>query len=393
VAVVPAGLLFAGTTAAAASQVAAHAAAPSRGTDHGPRLRVRQILDGARLHHPFVPAGSTHRRSEALSGPDDLAVLGQHLYTAFQNGVGPQGEPSPDGNLDSTIVEFTAAGRVLGQWNVTGKCDGLTADAGRHLVIATVNEDAHSSIYTVTPGAARGRQVQHYRYAKPLPHHGGTDAISVDHGRVLISASAPGTTGPAAPQRSYPAVYLATFDRADHAVQVSALFSDEARALVANRGARPGQTTRLALVDPDSNEIVPASARRFAGDFMVTSQADKEQIFLRPEKLMAVLRLSQSVDDTAWARTRAGRLYGTDASSDTVDVVTGSFLAGSVFTAVTPCDAGNAPATCPAPGFPANYLGSLNPWTGHIDRVRLGGPAFEPKGLAFVSPGWVVTPG
>jgi hypothetical protein len=392
-AVVPASLLFAGTTAAAASQVATHAAAPSRGADHGPLFKVRQILDGARLHHSFIPAGGAQHRSEALSGPDDLTVLGHHLYTAFQNGVGPQGEPSPDGNTDSTIVEFTAAGRVVRQWDVTGKCDGLTADAGRQLVFATVNEDAHSSIYTVTPGAALGRQVQHYRYARPLPHHGGTDAISVYHGLILISASAPGTTGPAAPQPGYPALYLATFDRAAHVVRVFGLFSDEARAILANQGARHGQTVRLALVDPDSSELVPASARRFAGAFMLTSQADQEQIFLRPGKILTVLRLSQSVDDTAWARSRSGRLYGTDASSDTVDVVTGGFSAGAVFTAVTPCDAGDAPATCPGPGFPANYLGSLNPWTGHITRVPLRGPAFEPQGMVFISPGWVVTPG
>jgi hypothetical protein len=84
---------------------------------------------------------------------------------------------------------------------------------------------------------------------------------------------------------------------------------------------------RLALTDPDSNEIVPLSGPRFGGDFMLTSQAD------------------------------------------------------------------NAPATCPAPGFPPNYLGSLNPWTGHITRVAVSGPVFEPQGMVFVSPGWAVTPG
>jgi hypothetical protein len=33
------------------------------------------------------------------------------LFTAFQNGVGSQGEPSTDGNLDSTVVEFNRAVR------------------------------------------------------------------------------------------------------------------------------------------------------------------------------------------------------------------------------------------------------------------------------------------
>jgi hypothetical protein len=37
--------------------------------------------------------------------------------------------------------------------------------------------------------------------------------------------------------------------------------------------------------------------------------------------------------------------------------------------------------------------GSLNPWTGHISRVPVRGPAFEPQGMVFIGPGWAVTPG
>ena len=356
------------------------------------------MLNGAKLRHSFTPSGSARTRSEALADPDDITVLGHDIYTAFQNGVGPQGEPSTDGNTDSTVVEFTAAGQVLRQWDIHGKCDGITADARTHLLIATVNEDAHSSIYTITPGAPARSQVEHYRYgSQPLPHNGGTDAISIYHGLVLVSASAPGTAGPAAPQPGYPAVYAVTFNAAAHVATVAPLFSDEASAVVANPGAAYGTVTTLALTDPDSNEVVPDSAARFAGDFMLTSQGDKEQIFVqrpgRHRSGLAVLRLSQPVDDTAWALHPAGRLYGADTSGDTIDEVTGRFTPGSVFVAVTPCDAGNAPATCPGPGFPPNYLGQLNPSTGHITRVPLAGPAFEPQGMVFVSPGWVVTPG
>jgi hypothetical protein len=156
-------------------------------------------------------------------------------------------------------------------------------------------------------------------------------------------------------------------------------------------GAEHGKVVRLALIDPDSNEVVPRSGARFAGDFMLTSQADKEQIFVqrsgRRGERLSVLRLSQSVDDTAWVRNPAGSLYGADTGGDTVDVVSGRFSARSIFVAVTPCDAGNAPATCPAAGFPPNYLGSLDPRTGRITRVPLRGPAFEPQGMAFISSG------
>jgi hypothetical protein len=398
-AVVPASLLIAGTAAAAAPDARAAAGASHEAAWPGPApyYRVRQILNGMKLRHTFIPAGTARRRSEPLASPDDITVLGHHIFTAFQNGIGPQGQASPDGNTDSTVVEFTAAGRVIRQWDIKGKCDGVTADTGRNLLIATVNEDAHSSIYTITPGAPAGTRVRHYRYNRPLPHQGGTDAISVYHGRVLLSASAPGTTGQAAPQPGYPAAYSVTFDRGTAVATVSALFSDEARATVANEGADHGKVVRLALTDPDSNEIVPAAGPRFAGEFMVTSQGDKEQIFTggggRLGQRLSVLRLSQSVDDTAWVRSPLGRLYGADTSGDTIDVVTGRFAARSVLVAVTPCDADSAPATCPAPGFPPNYLGSLNPWTGHISRVPLHGPAFEPQGMVFISPGWVVTPG
>ncbi|MFY9930466.1 MAG: hypothetical protein WAK82_20915 [Streptosporangiaceae bacterium] len=384
VAAVPASLLVVGTSTAAASP---HSPA------HAPQYQVRVVLNGADLRHTFIPAGKKKARTEALSSPDDIAVLGHDIYTTFQNGVGPQGQPSPDGNTDSTIVEFTARGHVVHQWDLHGKCDGITADTGKQLLIATVNEDAHSSIYTITPDASPSHQVLHYRYDIPLPHNGGTDAISIWDHKVLISASAPGTIGKAAPQPTYPAAYSVTFDRAALVATVKPLFYDEAEATVANTGKGFGKKAELALTDPDSNEDVPWSGPRFAGDFMLTSQGDKEQIFYAPDGKLAVLQLSQSVDDTAWARSPHGQLFGANTAGATIDVVTGPFRAGSIFVAVTPCDADNAPATCPAPGFPPNYLGQLNPWTGVIATVDVHGPAFGPQGMVFIGPGWNVVPG
>ena len=49
---------------------------------------------------------------------------------------------------------------------------------------------------------------------------------------------------------------------------------------------------------------VPWGAPRFAGDFELTSQADKQQIYEQMHGgavRLLVLNLSQSVDDTAWA--------------------------------------------------------------------------------------------
>jgi hypothetical protein len=331
------------------------------------------------------------KQSEPLTLPDDLTRLGGHLFTAFQNGVGPQGQPSADGNRDSTIVEFTRSGRPVRQWDIRGKCDGLTADPARRRLIATVNEDANSSIYTIAPGAPRSRAIRHFSYNRPLPHKGGTDAISIYRGTILVSASAPGTTGAPAPQPTYPAVYRVTFQSASHTARVRPLFFGESVATLANAGGG-GRRVRLALTDPDSNHVVPRSAPRFGGDFMLTSQGDKVQIYVRRAGTAAqrlfVLRLSQAVDDTAWATSRSGRLYATDNGADTVNVITGRFRTGTVFEAVTPCDANGAPATCPAPPkFPANYVGALNPQTGRISRVPLSGPALQPQGMLFVPPG------
>ena len=93
-------------------------------------------------------------------------------------------------------MEFTRTGRVVRQWDIRGKCDGVTADPARHRVIATVNEDANSSVYTINPWAAPAKQVRHYAYSAPLPSKGGTDAISIFHGMVLVSASAPAPPAP-----------------------------------------------------------------------------------------------------------------------------------------------------------------------------------------------------
>ncbi|MGD0981981.1 MAG: hypothetical protein ABR946_10965 [Solirubrobacteraceae bacterium] len=335
------------------------------------------FFNGATLTH------TTSGGSEALTQPDDITFGDGHVFVAFQNGVGPQGQPSSSGNTASTIVELDGSGDAIRQWDVVGKCDGLTADPYTGQVVATVNEDANSSLYTIDPDSGT---VQHYAYSEALPHGGGTDAISFYRGLMLISASAPGTAGASAPQATYPAVYDVTLDPSSHIATVQPLFDDEASATIVNLGMW-GATT-LALTDPDSNEDVPWYAPRFAGEFMLTSQGDQQQIYVAgagtPWQSLSVLNLSSSVDDTAWPSVPWGALLVTDNSGDTIDKITGPFEPGSVLVADTPCDENSAPATCPGPGYPANYLGELDPWTGQITAVNLSGPAVEPQGMLFL---------
>ena len=49
---------------------------------------------------------------------------------------------------------------------------------------------------------------------------------------------------------------------------------------------------------------------------------------------------------------------------------------------MTPCNANSAPSTCPAPGYPANSLGTIDLKTGAIATIPIGG--VTPKGLIFV---------
>jgi hypothetical protein len=350
---------------------------------------VHQILSGTTLTHDFVPLGGGSQTTEPLADPDDITDLHGDVFAGFQNGVGPQGQASLDGNLDSTIVELRPNGDPVAQWDVEGKADGVTADPQAGTVIVTVNEDANSSLYTIDPAEGSGNGVTHYNYNETLPHNGGTDAISIYHGQILISASAPGTSGASAPQAGYPAVYSATLDSSTNVATVVPFFYDEDQATVANQGSKYGQSVALALTDPDSNEVVPGDAR-FGGDFMLTSQGDQEQIFVNDEswrhQSLAVLSLSQSVDDTSWPTQPGGTLYATDSTNDAIDSIVGPFIPGQPLAVATPCGSNSAPATCPSPPtYPANFLATINPSTGQVAAVTVEGAEFTPQGgLLFI---------
>ena len=331
----------------------------------------------ATLQHRYQQDGKGAARTEVLTQPDDIVTLGGNLYVGFQNGVGSQGEASNSGNLDSTLAEFTPAGSLVKQWDVPGKIDGMGANSATGQVIVTVNEDSGSSLYTVSGGT-----VTHYTYApSSLPHRGGTDAVSVYNGKILISASAPGTDSQA--PKSAPAVFAVTLNAGAKTAAVAPFFADNATATGVNASSA-GKKVALALTDPDSNEVVPSSSPEFPGDFMLNAQGDQELIFSGASgQSLNVLKVSNSVDDTAWATSASGSLYATDSGADAVDAITGSFTPGTAYTAVTPCNANSAPSICPAPGFPANSLGMINLKTGAIGKVAVNG-LIAPKGLIFV---------
>jgi len=316
---------------------------------------------------PTVPSGfsiSTLAAGGSLSKPDDITQLGNHLFVSFQNGVGAKGEPASGGGRTSTVQEFTLAGAPVARWTLTGKCDGLSADPANNRLIAAVNEDANSSLYTISPGSATPTR---FTYSpSPLPHRGGTDSISIVNGQILIAASAPNVaTGPA--------VYRARL--AGGIATLTAIFSDTSVATTANSGGHSGKTEKLALTDPDSSEVVPSSSPRFAGDFVLDAQGDKELVFTGnatgSNPSLSVLHTSTEVNDTAWATATQGTLYVTDNASNSLLAIRGTFSPGTAYSAV-PKDSSLNPGT----------VGTLNLKTGTVTPFATG--LGSPAGVLFV---------
>ncbi|MBV9605723.1 MAG: hypothetical protein JO027_11465 [Solirubrobacterales bacterium] len=293
---------------------------------------------------PTAPAGYTlHTFATApapATGPDDLTYLDGHVFVGWQNGVGTKGEPGPSGQTDSTLVEYDRSGTAVQKWQLKGKVDGLGADPRTDEVIATVNEDGNSSLYTISLSRRSGAEVTHYRYS-PAPDSassggvftgGGTDAVVVDRGAIIVSASNP-TPADAT------AAFLVRLDRRTHEARLTPTFADNAVAT----DALTGQQVTLALTDPDSNAAVPASSPRFGGDFVLDSQADQQLVFADPFRghRAGLERLALThggtaagVDDIRWAERSGGTLYIVDNQTNSVYALSGPFQAGEAFAAL-----------------------------------------------------------
>ncbi len=319
--------------------------------------------------HTFASGGSS------LSAPDDITKLGDTIYLVYQNNSNADG--TPPGSM-STVVGYGFDGTERGSWNVTGHADGLTADPGRDELIVTVNEDANSSVYTIDPDAPWWRQLRHYSYS-PDPASltgGGTDAVSVLHGRIFVSASNPSPDTPGGSTFSAPAVFEMTIPRFGDTAYLTPTFYDNSPAI----DALSWQPVTLNLSDPDSNAVVPWTSPRFGGDFVLDSQGDSELIFARdpgtPWQRLARLTLSSSgggpqVDDVRWTTSRVGTLFLVDASQNQIDAITGPFGPGTVLTAI-PSDSAAL----------AGDLGVVDLWSGAV--TPLGTGFGSPKGLLYV---------
>ena len=346
------------------------------------------LLSGRAAAAPVVAPGFTITQfaagAGALNKPDDIARLDGSIFVNFQNGVGPQGEPGPGGITTSTVVQYSDAGQMLNQWQLTGRIDGIAGDPVRHLIYATANEDANSSFYVIDPSAPAASQLRHLSYHDPSGIiTGGTDAISVDpYGNILISASNPGAP-------SATAVFGAMLDSPSAGqVQVTPTFADN---LAGVTNGNSGGTEALALTDPDSNAIVPPASPRFAGQVALDAQGDGQLVFAPlplgaspPPGSLTELTLSAVgapasphpvLDDVRWARSDGGLMYVVDQGANAIYKISGAFVAGQAY--------GSQPTDPSTPPLQSDVV--------HVNLSNGAETAFatgftSPKGLLYVSP-------
>jgi hypothetical protein len=338
------------------------------------------VVASAFHHAPMTLPNSTlvSAPPAGAKGPDDITWLASDgldwgrpvVWTAYQNGVNPDGTPgTPGGTTNSTVAGYDPAlGVLVRSISVTGKVDGLTADSSLGRLIATVNEDSHSALKVLDPVSGVSTN---YTYSPDpaVSGNGGTDSIAIWGGQIYLVHSNPNDTTQAAE-------YLVTLHPATHVAALSPLFFDDSAARTVGTGAVVG----LHLTDPDTSFVMPAGSHRFSGQLATVSQADGQVIFAAhhgSSVRLHVLNLTDNVsgnvppiDGFTVATSDRGTLYVVDAKAGTIQALnTAGWPKGTVFVG-EPSDNGNP------------LIGVLDLSTGKIS--PLGNHFVSPKGLLFV---------
>lgn len=309
---------------------------------------------------PTIPGTST-----LAHGPDDLALLGGVLWTAYQNEINADGTPNGLGSY-STLAGFDpTTGALVETIPVLGKIDGLAADPANNRLLATVNEDLNSAFNVIDPATST---VTRYTYS-PTPvdgGNGGTDSIAVWDGEIFTAHSNPNDTLQAA-------TYEVKLDQSTLTAHLTPLFHDNSPA----QDAASGANTKLALTDPDTNAVLPSAAPRFAGQLAQISQGDGQIIFASADESdhLSVLNLSDGTgnappaDGIAVATANAGNLYLVDNGTGIIWKLQSTLPAGTVFVDDAN-DTGNP------------LLGTLDLSSGTI--TPFGNTFTNPHGMLFV---------
>jgi hypothetical protein len=216
----------------------------------------------------------------------------------------------------------------VAHWDLTGKVDGMGADPRTRQIVATVNEDGNSSIYTISPEGGEA-EVSHYSYrTNPLQHGGGTDSVTVRDGVVYVAASAPAPDANGS-TAGKPAMYKV--DLSGKTAKLTPVFTDNVTATNLVIGGK----VALNLTDPDSSGAVPRTVPGVGEGLMLVGQADKQLVFVRHpsarDQNTSVLPVSSEVDNTTFAASARGTLYVVDNAAGRIIAITGNFKQGQAF--------------------------------------------------------------
>jgi hypothetical protein len=294
-----------------------------------------------------------------VSGPDSVAVDGQHVFIDYQNvtakDCSDQGKPGPP---TSTVVEYDMKGKILNHWSVAGHSDGMRVDPATHLVWTTSCEDGSAMFATIDPTSGT---ITPYKFPDP-PHGGGYDDLYFLNGSVYVAASNP--TLDANGQNPNPAIdKVALGGNGTLTLTPVLMGNDVAKDLLSpSTPAAP-----LTLTDPDSMSVDNN------GQLVLVSQADSEFVFVKnpgtAQQSVSKMAVGTQLEDTVWP-SGSGRLLVVDGASGVTYWISGSFANGDIYTQ-SPNDSGVD-----------NFVATINAATGFVTPVAIGfGKA---TGMVFV---------
>ncbi len=257
-----------------------------------------------------------------LTNPDSITTANGNIYVVYANATNPDGT----GGF-STVVEYSASGKMVSTFNVIGKADGLKYNPFDHKLWALRDEDSNPALTLIDPKT--GFETN-YTYAQKPLHGGGYDDIVFTRGETFISASNPNVDGEG--QNNSPSIVSA--DIVGTQVFVTPV-------LLGNKpliDIATGQKVVSLQSDPDSLKVDSA------GDLVLDSQADGDLIFINapgsPNQAGLRLHLTNgkskqiTVDDTVFPTTPSGTIYVVDTKADTVYAVkSDAFQPGGAYSA------------------------------------------------------------
>jgi hypothetical protein len=247
-----------------------------------------------------APAGFTE--------PDSIARVGNDIFVTYTNGAATDGSSG-----SSVVVRYDFAGKVLNQYTIAGRNDGLKFNPYDHRLWALSNEDANP-ILTLLDLETGATHV--YTYEVPPVHGGGYDDVVFLGGKVYISASNPAISS----QNTFPSIVEVNL--VGNKIHVTPILYGNAPLW----NIATGEMGMSLQSDPDSLKIAPG------GTLFLTSQADGDLIFVSHPGTKGqsgqLLHLTDgsstqiTVDDTVFPTNPTGTILVADTSADVVYAVT-----------------------------------------------------------------------